>query len=287
MRKKPIGLHLVFLFFIILTLNGCTFTNTECDNKQAIMLENERLEIGIELLQYQNENLISMIANRNDAADANTVAVKEMLITAEITNYENLQIRRMVLIEESGIVTHSIIQYPEIWAARGIDNQDLIENINNIVREIALSKYQSLLDSFDDLIMYSTEMNAFSFQQSYRIELINSEIISISFHGIHFISGHPNPFKFAITIDLQTGLMLELADFITIQEIESKIFTGYFNLKDTVLSIADIDLIVSHINFTDERNLSSFYLINVNNVCIIASVPRHAGSNATICVMMR
>jgi len=275
MKKEQISLIAILFsaLTVIFVLSACISENPAYE-QQILISENE-----LELLQHENKGLI---ANRNDTVEAERP--EERLIIGEITQYKNQQVRRMIWIAESENVDHSIIQYPEIWRSWESENPDLIESINNTIREVSISRYRELIDTLEMEAILDIELNQLVFQQSYRIESINDDIISISFHGAHFMNGHPNFFKTALTIDLQTGEILSLADFITIQAFENSISIGEFELRDTILSISDIAVILSHMSLSEEENIDGFYITNDENICVIISLPRSAGFNATICV---
>ena len=259
--KKGVALFVIFLIAIIAIFKIDCYRNDELEDEQLTVLAiDETPGVYVDILSD----------------------FEEQMINGEMSNYGDHFIRRQIFMADGEWINYVIIQYPHIMA-RENDDVELIENINGIISEIARNHFLKQIDLQNERML-----ERFSFQQSYRIEYLTENIISISFHGDYggrdgiAVIGF---FKYATTIDLQTGEILTLPDFTLNSSIENMILAGEYRLVDSVLTEHDIGLFLNQIErHLLEENHSKFYLTDNNEICVIIDLVQAQGWNSTICV---
>ena len=219
------------LFLII----GCTRDSTSKRNDNVNQLDKASIYSDIMHIESENENIDEAV---NKLAEEGTPLIQnpfdelnESLQNGETVYFEHFSIVPQVYtaeIEErklgsqGGHVGLVSIDYP-LFASELIDEVD----INELIYNARNREYFRLLNLFEERDFSGT----FSIRQTYRIEYISNEIVSIYFFGDSGSLGTiPSRFSHAIIVNLRTLELLTYADFTTFEEIKEAINVGNFRL---------------------------------------------------------
>ena len=195
-------------------------------------------------------------------------------------------IRQIFIAQEYGI-HQFMIQYPLIGmtdfdnSELFEDNSELFRNINLIIRE-STTKIPTGLD-WEGVINGNSAINLV-FLVNYRIEYFTNDVLSITFHLYRSSPAWASSTseEFGLTIDLQTGEVLSLADVIDFEHIESMFDRGEYRLIGNDPTEGMTNLFLTFTNVLDEGTTDRFYLTKGGEVCVIINsmtLPR-----ATICI---
>ena len=275
MKKKVIIIFFLSILFIVI---ACSERNSIEDEDISY---NEQL--GETLVNFENDNIL----NEYFEIPENNIKTQQWQGERMSSNGGNLWLIRRIFIAEEEHIERFMIQYPQIdfWGWNDDEDTEAFRDINLLIWEtlnLLIWESSSEETGWEAVISANPAINLV-FLVSYRIEHFTDDVLSITFHLYRSSPAWASSTseEFALTIDLEVGEILTLADITNSEHIERMFDVGEYRLiGDDPTGMSDFFLAFT--NALDEETTDRFYLTDGGEVCVI--INSMTLPDATICI---